>query len=96
MTAFLLYIFVLWLIWGWLSRPSYVDIAPQGPATINVMTPSIVIHAHRVEKRYKAAALRIWLGVFPVQRLHAWVNALTSRKPTSHAILDTGSLGSSR
>jgi hypothetical protein len=27
---------------------------------------------------HRAAALRNWLGVLPVQRLNAWVNALTS------------------
>jgi hypothetical protein len=42
------------------------------------------------------AAVRISLGVFPVQRLYACVNALTSLKPSSHAILDTRSLRSSR
>jgi hypothetical protein len=31
-------------------------------------------------------AVRIWLGVFPVQRLNACVNALKSLKPSSHAI----------
>jgi hypothetical protein len=44
----------------------------------------------------KAAVVRICLGVFPVQRLQACVKALTSLNPSSHAILDTRSLGSSR
>ena len=42
------------------------------------------------------SAVRIWLGVSPVQRLNACVNALTSLKPSSHAILDICSLRSSR
>jgi hypothetical protein len=40
--------------------------------------------------------VRIWLGVFPVQRLYACVKELTLLKPSSHAILDTCSLRSSR
>jgi hypothetical protein len=43
-----------------------------------------------------AAAVRISLGVFPVQRLYACVNALTSLKPSSHAIFDTCRLRSWR
>jgi hypothetical protein len=43
-----------------------------------------------------AAAVRIWLGAFPVHRLNVCVNALTSLKPSSQAILDTCSLRSPR
>ena len=32
--------------------------------------------------------VRSRLGVFPIQRLRAWVNALESLNPSSHAILD--------
>src|SRR6516162_1422788 len=53
-------------------------------------------YAARMTFVQKAPAVRISRGVFPVQRLHACVNALTSLKPSSHAILDTCSLRSSR
>jgi hypothetical protein len=46
MIAFLIGVFVLWLIWRWLSRPIYAEIAPPAPTTVNVLTPSIVIHVH--------------------------------------------------
>src|SRR5215472_13683899 len=44
----------------------------------------------------KALAVRISRGVFPVQRLHACVNALTSVKPSIHAILDNFSIAHHR
>ena len=34
------------------------------------------------EAAQRVLRFRIWLGVFPVQRLHACVNALISRKPS--------------
>jgi hypothetical protein len=45
MIAFMIGVFVLWLIWRWLCRStsSYVEIAPPAPTTVNVLTPSIVI-----------------------------------------------------
>jgi hypothetical protein len=43
-----------------------------------------------------AAVVRIWRGFFPVHRLNACVNPLTSLKPSSQAILDICSWGSSR
>jgi hypothetical protein len=48
MIAFLIYVLLLWLAWRWLCRSttSYVEIAPQAPTTVNVVTPSIVIHVH--------------------------------------------------
>jgi hypothetical protein len=41
----------------------------------------------------KGAAVRIWLGVFPVKRLNVCVNALTSLKPSSHGNLGYMQLG---
>jgi hypothetical protein len=33
MIAFLIGVFVLWLVCRWLLRPTYVEIAPQAPST---------------------------------------------------------------
>jgi hypothetical protein len=44
----------------------------------------------------QAPRVRISLGVLPVQRLQACVNALTCWKPSSHAIVDTWSFRSWR
>jgi hypothetical protein len=46
MITFLIGVFVLWIVWRWLSRPMpVVEIAPPPPA-VTVYTPSIVIHVH--------------------------------------------------
>ena len=50
MIAFLICIFVLWLIWRWLTRLPPVLIEPPPPA-VTVFTPSIVVHVHLTRRR---------------------------------------------
>jgi hypothetical protein len=41
MIAFLIGVFVFWLIWRWLSRPTHVvEIAPPAPMAVTVLTPT--------------------------------------------------------
>jgi hypothetical protein len=45
MIAFLIGVFVLWIVWRCLTRSTHVvEIAPPAPTTINVLTPPIVTH----------------------------------------------------
>ena len=54
MIAFLIYIFVLWLLWRWLCRSmaTYVEIAPPPPPpvtiTINVYIKDVHVTAGRI------------------------------------------------
>jgi hypothetical protein len=58
MIALLLYLFVGWLIWRWLSRTTYVEIAPPPSAMpVTIVTPSIVIHIQANAPRSRIAAV---------------------------------------
>ena len=46
MITFLIGVFVLWLIWRWLSRPTYVEIVPPPPAVVVLAPGPITIHVY--------------------------------------------------
>jgi hypothetical protein len=68
MIAFMIGVFVLWLIWRWLCRSTYVEIAPPPPTTVNVLTPSIVIHVYlpngRIARQCKGQSVPRLKGQF--------------------------------